>query len=119
MPDHQVATAPGWRVFSLPGRIYPDRVRGDSTAQSRIYINVTNDEMNTLNAFEDRSHQLVSLRIAPGNVSVVSYSWPNDHLDCLWSLHDFQNNHSVAYLGRCRAWCQRYEARASQIADGE
>lgn len=112
VPDNEVATAPGWRVVSLPGRIYPGLVRGNGTALGRVYINVTNDEMNTLDAFEDPDYQLVSLRTTPGNVPAVSYVWPNDHLDCLWSLHDFQNNHSIAYLGRCRAWRQRYETRA-------
>ncbi len=109
VPDHRVATAPGWRVVSLPGRVYPGLIRSDGAASGRIYTDVTDDEMDILDAFEDPGYQLVSLHTAPGDIPALSYAWSNDHLDGPWSLSDFQNNDSVAYLGRCRTWRQRYE----------
>ncbi|GAA2134642.1 hypothetical protein GCM10009727_28540 [Actinomadura napierensis] len=110
VPDHEPAAAEGWRVATLPGRVYPGLVPGDTTAQGYLLTGLTSDEWRVLDAFEDPVYELVRVDLGDGR-----HGWTyacNDGADVGpddWSADDFEAQHLPAYVERCAAWRRRYE----------
>jgi gamma-glutamylcyclotransferase (GGCT)/AIG2-like uncharacterized protein YtfP len=113
VPDHEPATAKGWRVATLPGRVYPGLVPADATAKGYLLTGLTPGEWRVLDAFEDPVYELVRVALTTGR-----HGWayacnpgtevgPDD-----WSPEDFQARHLPAYITRCEAWRRRYEDQA-------
>lgn len=113
IPHYQDAMAPGWRVVSLPGRVYPGLVSSQGEATGKVFTDLTDAEWNTLDAFEDPAYALAAVRLLPLQTDALAYIWRGDHIDQPWSTTDFDHNELTNYLDRCRRWRQRYEQRRS------
>lgn len=113
IPHYQDATAPGWRVVRLPGRVYPGLISGQSEANGKIFTDLTDAEWTTLNAFEDPDYTLAAVQVlAPLETDALAYIWQGEHVDQPWSPTDLDRDELADYLDRCRRWRQRYEQRS-------
>lgn len=110
VPEHEPADAEGWRVATLPERVYPGLVPGSTTAHGYLLTGLTPEEWRVLDAFEDPVYELVRVDVGDGR-----HGWtyacdqgaevgPDD-----WSAEDFETLHLPAYVIRCEAWRRRYE----------
>ncbi|WP_433476772.1 gamma-glutamylcyclotransferase family protein [Spirillospora sp. CA-142024] len=110
VPDREPAAAEGWRVATLPERVYPGLVPGSTTARGFLLTGLTLQEWRVLDAFEDSEYQLLPIDLADGR-----HGWtyvcdqgvevgPDD-----WSAEDFEAHHLPAFVVRCEAWRRRYE----------
>src|SRR4051794_21133301 len=52
VPAHSPASAEGWRVAGLPGRVYPGLITGESTASGYLLTGLSPAEWRILDAFE-------------------------------------------------------------------
>lgn len=113
IPHYQHATAPGWRVVSLPGRVYPGLVPSQGDATGKVFTDLTDAEWTTLDAFEDPAYKLTAVRVlSPQEMDALAYIWQREHVDQPWSTAELGRDELVAYLDRCRRWRQRYERRS-------
>ncbi|SFP73655.1 Gamma-glutamyl cyclotransferase, AIG2-like [Actinomadura madurae] len=111
VPDHEPVAAEGWRVTTLPGRVYPGLVPARTTATGYLLTGLTPQEWQVLDAFEDPVYELVRVDLADGR-----HGWTyacNEGADVGpddWSPEHFETQHLPAYVIRCEAWRRRYEA---------
>ncbi|MGH4012524.1 MAG: gamma-glutamylcyclotransferase [Pseudonocardiaceae bacterium] len=96
-------------VARLPDRPYPGLVAGEGQARGRLYTDLTTREWATLDAFEDPTYTLTTIKIVPGARPALAYVWPDEYLPGAWTLDDFSATDLTHYLERCEAWRQRYE----------
>jgi gamma-glutamylcyclotransferase (GGCT)/AIG2-like uncharacterized protein YtfP len=114
IPHYQDATAPGWRVVSLPGRVYPGLVPSQGEATGKIFTDLTDTEWTTLDAFEDPAYTLAAVQVRPPiETDALAYIWQGEHVGQPWSTTDFGREELTDYLDRCRRWRQRYEQRSN------
>ncbi|OHV34208.1 hypothetical protein BCD49_24285 [Pseudofrankia sp. EUN1h] len=111
-PTRVSASASGWRVISLPERVYPALIPGpDDTASGHVLTDLTPAEWATLDAFEADVYTLDRLTLTGGG-----HGWAYTCTDTpeladqpAWSPDTFARDHLTAYIERCTAWRQRYE----------
>jgi gamma-glutamylcyclotransferase (GGCT)/AIG2-like uncharacterized protein YtfP len=110
VPASGPVTAPGWRAAQLPERPYPGLV-ADSSAEApgRVYKDLTEREWATLDAFEDPAYLLTALDLDNGRRG-LAYVWPDDPLPGTWTVDSLDPAGIRAYLDRCQAWRDRYDA---------
>lgn len=78
------------------------------------FIDLTNTEWATLDAFEDPAYTLAAVRIlTPLEMNALTYIWRGEHADQPWSTTKFGRDELANYLDRCRRWRRRYEQRSS------
>ncbi|TYC18764.1 gamma-glutamylcyclotransferase [Actinomadura syzygii] len=111
VPDHEPAAAKGWRVATLPERVYPGLIPADDTALGHLLTGLTPDEWRVLDAFEDPVYELVRIDLVDGRhgwtyaCATATDVGPDD-----WSAEAFEAEHLPAYVERCAAWRRRHEA---------
>src|SRR6266536_1417625 len=66
VPDHEPAAAEGWRVTTLPERVYPGLVPGTRTAHGYLLTGLTRKEWEVLDAFEDPVYELKRVDLTNG-----------------------------------------------------
>jgi gamma-glutamylcyclotransferase (GGCT)/AIG2-like uncharacterized protein YtfP len=114
IPTYRDATAPGWRVVRLLQRVYPGLVPGTGEANGKVFTDLTDAEWNTLDAFEDPTYTLTTVRVlSPVETYTLTYIWQGEHVDQPWSTADFGRDELADYLDRCRSWRRRYEQSSS------
>jgi gamma-glutamylcyclotransferase (GGCT)/AIG2-like uncharacterized protein YtfP len=114
IPRYQDATAPGWRVVSLPQRVYPGLVPGPGEVNGKVFTDLTDAEWTTLDAFEDPAYTLVAVRVLlPLETRALAYIWRGEHINQPWSTATFGRDQLADYLDRCRRWRRRYEQQRS------
>ena len=112
VPNRVPASAAGWRVTALPGRVYPGLVRAQSEAAGLLMTDLTPPEWDTLDAFEDQLYQLQRLALSDGRAGWayvcgdIIQTPPDD-----WDPQQFAVRDLAAYVGGCIAWRQRYLTR--------
>jgi gamma-glutamylcyclotransferase (GGCT)/AIG2-like uncharacterized protein YtfP len=95
VPPHTPAQAPGWRATALPERVYPGLVPADSTATGYLLTEITAQERQVVDAFEDPVYDLRRLELADNRHGWTYVCNPEaEVLAVPWS-----------------AWRQRYEDR--------
>ncbi len=114
IPQYQNATAPGWRVVRLPGRVYPGLISGQGEANGKVFTDLTDAEWATLDAFEDPAYSLTVVQVLPPlEMDALAYIWRGEHVDQPWSAADLGRDELADYVDRCRRWRRRYEQRGS------
>lgn len=109
VPDHRPATAEGWRVAALDGRIYPVLVPGPGAAGGVVIPGLTAVEWEIIDAYEDDFYALERLTLADGR-----HGWAyltrdaTTALPADWSPEDFGARHLSAFAGKCLAWRRSY-----------
>jgi gamma-glutamylcyclotransferase (GGCT)/AIG2-like uncharacterized protein YtfP len=112
VPNRVPASASGWCVAALPGRVYPGLVRDHGEAAGLLMTDLTSHEWRTLDAFEDELYQLQRLALSDGRAgwayvcSDVIQTPPDDWDPQLFAVRDLP-----AYVRGCIAWRQRYLTR--------
>jgi gamma-glutamylcyclotransferase (GGCT)/AIG2-like uncharacterized protein YtfP len=105
LPNREPATATGWRVTTLPGRVYPGLVADDRTVTGFLLTDVTADEWRVVDAFEDDVYELRRLSLATGkhgwayvcrqDAEVSQQDWDPNH---------FAVKHLKRYVDSCSRW---------------
>jgi gamma-glutamylcyclotransferase (GGCT)/AIG2-like uncharacterized protein YtfP len=114
VPPATSATVAGWRVAALPGRVYPILVPAEATATGKLISDLTAAEWRVLDAFEDKVYELYRLAMTDGR-----HGWAYVSRDVAeassddWNIDRFAELDLEAYLKRCAAWRERYEAAKS------
>jgi gamma-glutamylcyclotransferase (GGCT)/AIG2-like uncharacterized protein YtfP len=112
VPDHEPAAAEGWRVVTLPDRVYPGLIPGPKTARGHLLTGLTADEWRVLDAFEDPVYELKRIDLADSRHGWAYACNPDAKVGKDdWSAEDFEARHLPAYIERCAAWRRRYEAQ--------
>jgi gamma-glutamylcyclotransferase (GGCT)/AIG2-like uncharacterized protein YtfP len=111
VPNRVPASAPGWRVASLPGRVYPGLVRGPDTASGLLMTDLTPAEWRILDAFEDEAYELRPVTLSDGRAgwAYVCSKDPAASLDT-WDAGLFSERDLPTYVAVCVAWRRRYPA---------
>ena len=110
VPDHEPVVAEGWRVVTLPERVYPGLIRGDATACGYLLTGLSPEEWRLLDAFEDPVYDLTRVDLTDGRHGWTYACNPGVEVGTDdWSADDFQARHLPAYIERCAAWRNRYE----------
>jgi hypothetical protein len=111
VPSRTPAIAPGWRVAALPGRVYPGLVPGPGSASGLLMTGLSEEEWDTLTAFEGDLYDLRRITLAgdrPARVFVWSAASAASPLE--WVPKEFAERVLPAYVEGCLAWRARYEA---------
>jgi gamma-glutamylcyclotransferase (GGCT)/AIG2-like uncharacterized protein YtfP len=112
-PARTPATVPGWRVATIPGRIYPTLIPDPAaTARGHLLTDLTDAEWQILDAFEADEYHFTRLHPAGTHPHAWAYTAPDPDVipPTPWNPDTFAAVHLPAYLDRCAAWCRRYEA---------
>jgi gamma-glutamylcyclotransferase (GGCT)/AIG2-like uncharacterized protein YtfP len=111
VPNRVPASAPGWRVASLPGRVYPGLARGPDAASGLLMTDLTPTEWRILDAFEDELYELRPLTLSDGRIG-WAYVCGEDPAASPggWDAGLFSERDLPAYVGACVAWRRRYQA---------
>lgn len=113
VPDHEPAAAEGWRVATLPERVYPALVSGQATARGFLLTGLTPEEWRLLDAFEGPIYELRRIDLTDGRHGwAYVYNTEAEVGADDWSPEEFETRHLPAYVKRCAAWRQRYENRS-------
>ncbi|GLY74399.1 gamma-glutamylcyclotransferase family protein [Actinoallomurus iriomotensis] len=113
VPDHEPAAAKGWRVATLPERVYPGLVSGEATARGFLLTGLAPEEWRVLDAFEDPVYELTRIDLIDGRHGWAYACNPDAEVGADdWSAEEFETRHLPAYVERCAAWRRRYENQA-------
>ncbi|WP_067490579.1 gamma-glutamylcyclotransferase family protein [Actinomadura hibisca] len=104
VPDLAPATAPGWRVSTLPGLVYPGLVADPAaTADGMLISGLTNGERALLDAYEDGLYEAVLLSLSDGR-QAHAYAWKGDTEPFDWDPARFAAEELAAFTVHCRTW---------------
>lgn len=104
VPAREPATATGWRVAALPGRIYPGLVPDRHGVANGLVINgLSPPECRLLDAYETRDNQLTVVGLTDGR-SCPSYVWCAEVLPHDWNPHGFETDHLADWVEHCAHW---------------
>jgi hypothetical protein len=110
-PHRQPITVNGWRITALADQVYPTLVPHPGVnATGELLTDLTPDEWRTLDAFENPDYQLARIQHHTGHAWTYAATHPLDPKP--WKRQTFDTEHLAAYLTRCAAWRQRYDAAA-------
>ncbi|WP_307873697.1 MULTISPECIES: gamma-glutamylcyclotransferase family protein [unclassified Frankia] len=111
-PTREHAQAHGWRVITLPERVYPALIpEPQATAAGHLLTGLTPTEWETLDAFEADIYTLDRLALTDGGHGWAYTCTDSPELadQATWSPDGFAREHLTAYVERCTAWRTRYE----------
>jgi hypothetical protein len=111
MPAAVPASAPGWRVAAIPGRVYPALVPSPSNcAQGLLLTDLSAEEWRVLDAFEDPIYDLREVFLADAGEGWAYACREESAVSAEeWDVDDFATDALVPYVDRCRRWRERYE----------
>ena len=114
IPHYVIAKAPGWRIVRLPQKVYPGLIPGPGEANGKLFTDLTDAEWATLDAFEDPTYALATVRVlAPLETDALAYIWRGKHVNQTWSTMQFGRDELADYLDRCHSWRRHYEQRGN------
>lgn len=109
LPDRTPATATGWRVAALPGRLYPGLVTAQGSVTGLLLTDLTHDEWHIIDTFEDDAYDLRQLTLTDGrHASTYVYADPAETLLEDWDLKQFEAQHLSGYVQHCLTWRRGY-----------
>lgn len=113
VPHPTPATATGWRVARLAGRVYPVLVPGAGVVPGCTIDDLTPAEWDAIDHFEDDCYDLRSLQLSDGRTrsAYVSGGHP-DVLASEWDAERFSAVHLRRYVERCARWREAHENAA-------
>jgi gamma-glutamylcyclotransferase (GGCT)/AIG2-like uncharacterized protein YtfP len=115
IPESTPAAVAGWRVAALPGRVYPALVAAEALAKGHLLAGLTRQEWRIIDAFEDHLYDLRRLTLTDGRHGwAYLYADASDVSPDDWDANRFEQHDLAAFVGRCTAWRQRYEASTSE-----
>jgi hypothetical protein len=103
VPPSAAASAPGWRVAALSGRLYPGLIPGPGAASGLVLGGLTPGERLLLDAYEDTGYTLTGITLADGT-PCQTYVWGAGALEHDWSPDAFAARHLARYVLGCTAW---------------
>lgn len=103
----------GWRVTALVDQVYPTLVLDPrAVATGELLTDLTPHEWHALDTFENPDYELTRIQHAADHAWAYTAAGSLDPSP--WIADNFRRDHLDAYLGRCAAWRQRYEAAGRQ-----
>ena len=110
VPGQSPATAVGWRVVALAGRVYPTLVPGEGSASGFLMMDLNGEEWRLLDAFEDEVYELRHLTLLDGRRGWAYVCDDGSHtLSEDWDVDQFAARDLAAYVDSCIAWRRRYD----------
>jgi hypothetical protein len=112
VPTRRPATAAGWRVAALEGRIYPGLVAADGSASGALLLDLTPSEWRVIDAFEDDEYELRPIVVDTATNARAYVPAPGLRPTAAgWDRQDFARTELAAYALRCAAWRDDYGDR--------
>ncbi len=112
VPEQIAASASGWRIIGLSGRVYPALIPGDGVVSGYLLTGLTREEWRLIDAFEDPVYDLRSVALTDGRRGWAYVCGDTSELPPIeWEIDQFRSQHLAAYMERCAAWRQKYESR--------
>ncbi|MFG3430358.1 gamma-glutamylcyclotransferase family protein [Streptomyces californicus] len=114
VPRQRKASAPGWRIASLEGRVYPGLVAEDGTiADGHLLNDLSTAEGRLLDAFEDDRYRLLDMALT-SEENALTYVWEGDGASReSWDAEGFRVHHLERYAERCARLAPTLKARTS------
>jgi hypothetical protein len=107
VPGQSPATAVGWRVVALAGRVYPTLVSGEGSASGFLMMDLNGEEWRLLDAV----YELRYLALLDGRRGWAYVGDDGSHtLSEDWDVDQFAARDLAAYVDSCIAWRRRYDA---------
>jgi hypothetical protein len=104
VPDMRPATATGWSVRALPGKVYPGLVADpDGVARGLVMTGLTEDERRLLDAFEGDSYDPIVITLDDGR-RARAYLWKAPTEPYEWDVERFAREELSAFADGCRMW---------------
>jgi hypothetical protein len=104
VPARTAASANGWRVSALPGRVYPGLVRdGYSTAAGQVIAGLSKAEGQLIDAYENGEYRLSEITLGDGR-NYLTYVWRTKALYEDWNLDRFAATHLTDHVAKCARW---------------
>ncbi|MFD6160762.1 gamma-glutamylcyclotransferase family protein [Nocardia sp. NPDC060256] len=105
VPQRTTATAPGWRVAALPGRVYPGLVpEPNALAHGVLLAGLTAAEWAILDAFEDDEYDLRPIHLADSADPAWTYVWTAPVAQEDWHRGHFATHHLPHFITRSAEW---------------
>ncbi|MGW4768213.1 gamma-glutamylcyclotransferase family protein [Nocardia sp. NPDC004278] len=102
-PDLVAAELAGWRVATLPGRVYPGLVpAAGGVARGVVLSGLDAGEWAVLDAFEDDEYEL--RRVALGADAVWTYVWTSIVAQEDWYADRFATEQLASFVRHCAEW---------------
>lgn len=110
VPSRSPAAAAGWRVVSLARRVYPALVPGPGVAWGCLITDLTVEEWQLLDTFEDGVYRLQRVPLVDGRQGWAYICEGTAQATAEgWSLERFAARHLAAYVASCLAWRRQYD----------
>jgi gamma-glutamylcyclotransferase (GGCT)/AIG2-like uncharacterized protein YtfP len=111
-PRTTLASADGWRVAALPGRVYPALVPSTRLVTGALLLDLTVDEWEIIDAFEDAVYELREISLK-GDKRGWAYVCDEKTtvLPTDWDAKIFAEQHLPRYAESCKSWLQQYQRR--------
>lgn len=122
IPATVPAVLRGWRVVELPGRIYPGLIpgTGSDVADVSVIIDLTSDEWDLVDAFEDEVYEVRPIEVAEFNAGPcpLAYVLPEAlNAPAAWDRTTFEQS-LPSYVEACARFGARWsETRPSGSAE--
>ncbi|MFI6998111.1 gamma-glutamylcyclotransferase family protein [Nocardia sp. NPDC050175] len=108
VPQRATATAPGWRVAALPGRVYPGLVaEPNALARGVLLSGLTAGEWEILDAFEDDEYDLRPIQLADSADPAWTYVWTAPVAQEDWRPDHFAIHHLPHFITHSAEWRHR------------
>lgn len=111
VPEGEDAELPGYERFRIDGQCYPAVVLGNGTVRGRVLNNVTREELDRLDKFEDPAYErrIEYVRSCDTGRMIRARVWARDSdhvsdLDGEWSLEHFVLVDEDWYVQWCHTW---------------
>jgi gamma-glutamylcyclotransferase (GGCT)/AIG2-like uncharacterized protein YtfP len=115
VPASEPAAVMGWRVAAIPGRPYPAMVSAEAIAHGLLITDLSGLEWRIIDAFKDEIYELRPLTLSDGRDAwAYVYAGHEEVSSHDWNAEQFERDSFVAYLRRCAAWRQSYDARSRE-----
>ncbi|MFX0580860.1 gamma-glutamylcyclotransferase family protein [Nocardia nepalensis] len=106
-PECVAAELAGWRVATLPGRVYPGLVPAvGGVARGAVLSGLDAAERAVLDAFEDDEYELRQVRL-DSVTSAWTYVWTSGVAQDDWFAERFAAEHLESFVLRCAGWRRR------------
>lgn len=105
VPQRETATAPGWRVAALPGRVYPGLVpHPNGLAHGTVLKGLTAPEWTILDAFEDDEYDLRTIQLSNSSGTAWTYVWTAPAAQDDWHPDRFTTDHLPHFVTHSAQW---------------
>ena len=111
VPTVTPATVQDWQVTALPKEVYPGLVPGGGPTSGFVLSDLTPNEWEIVDAFENPVYELTRLPTDDGD-DAWAYTSPPSSTPAFtpWDPAEFLERHHSDYLKRCAAWLERFRS---------